>query len=85
MFLIFFACHSPENLDNYQKINNVKDSNKTCCENSRVKYLNEGIEYISKNRLSLNSTKNIQLDNEMKMAYIPEGTFLWGQAILFRH
>ena len=48
-----------KNLDNNQKINNnVKDSNKTCCESSRIKYpKNEGIEYISKNRLSLNSTK----------------------------
>ena len=68
MFLIFFACHSPEkNLDNYQKINNVKDSNKTCCENSRIKYLNEESAYISNNKLSLNSTKNVQIDDEMKI------------------
>ena len=41
-----------KNLDNYQKINNnVKDSNKTCCENSRIKYLNEESEYISKNSI----------------------------------
>ena len=86
MFLIFFACQSPEkNLGNYQKIdNNIKDSNKSCCENSRIKYLNEGSEYISNNRLSLNSTKNIKLDDEMKMAYIPEGTYFMGSSDSFQ-
>ena len=44
------------------------------------------VEYISKNRLSLNSIKNLQIDDEMKMAYIPRrGHILWDQVILFRH
>ena len=61
LFLVFFACKSPDkNLDNYQKINNKdKDSIKTCCENSRIKHLNEGKRYISNNGLSLNSKKHI--------------------------
>lgn len=77
---------SPDkNLDNYQKINNnVKDSNKTCCEGSRIKYLYDGKRYISKNGLSLNSTQHIQKEYEMKMAYIPEGTYSMGSSDPFQ-
>ena len=32
----------------------------------------------------MNSTKNIQLDNEMKMAYIPEGTYAMGSSDSFQ-
>ena len=40
------------------------------------------LQYISKNRLSL-ILLNIQIDNEMKMAYIPEGTFFMGSSDSF--
>ena len=55
MFLVYFACQNPDkNLDNYQNLNNnIKDSNNTCCENSRIKYLNEGSRYISNNSWKL--------------------------------
>ena len=33
--------------------------------------------------LSLNSTKNLQIDDEMKMAYIPEGTYFMGSKRFF--
>lgn len=82
MFFVLFACKSPDkDIDNYQKINNhVKDSNKTCCENSRIKYIHEGERYISNNSLSLNSTQHIQTEHEMKMAYIPEGIYSMGSS-----
>lgn len=85
-FLVFFACTSTDkNLDHHQKLNNnTKDSNKTCCESSRIKYPNEGNRYISNNTLSLNSTIQLQKDDKMKMAYIPEGTFFMGSSDSFQ-
>ena len=86
MFLVFFACQNPnKNLDSPPNLNNnIKDSNNTCCESSRIKYLNEGSRYISNNSLSFNSKKNIQIDDEIKMAYIPEGTYLMGSSYSFQ-
>ena len=80
--MFFSHVKSPDkDIDNYQKINNhVKDSNKTCCENSRIKYINEGESYISNNSLSLNSSQHIQTEHEMKMAYVPEGTYSMGSS-----
>ena len=86
MFLVFFACQNPDkNLDSYPNLNNnIKDSNNTCCESSRIKYLNEGSRYISNNSISFNSKKNIHIDDEIKMAYIPEGTYLMGSSYSFQ-
>jgi len=79
LLIVFSACKTPDkNLNTCEEPenNNYKNCQKTCCENSRTREIFEETFYVNS---EINDSSNIlQVDNNMIMAYIPEGIFTMG-------
>ena len=81
MGIFLFMLSACKNANTSVKIENNDNENcqKSCCQNSRIKDIFEEIQFTDSDNTLNDSLLNLIPDSNMRMAYIPEGTFDMGQ------